>query len=247
MRAFARSWGSSEVGQRVHTGRMTELNALPEWVGTAIIGAVLASLGFLGTRLIDWISAIRAERRARRARLVDLLALLRAGDVAFKIQSENRNRLLARLERRAPELRKRAWGFDKIFARTYPSMTPAELDLHAVVRTITMHTLQPLNEGLLAWLQADHEFKVHRPGKGDRARLATYLADLEAHLLLWRSKYQAWIPTHPERALVYLADERRHGLPFPDGGTDLVGKLLGVHAKRADQEPESDEDGEGTG
>ena len=33
--------------------------------------------------------------------------------------------------------------------------------------------------------------------------------------MLWHAKYEAWIPNHPEHALVYMADEKHHGLGFP--------------------------------
>ena len=34
------------------------------------------------------------------------------------------------------------------------------------------------------------------------------------------------MPEHPEHALVYLADEERHGVGFPKGGTELVTSIL---------------------
>lgn len=33
--------------------------------------------------------------------------------------------------------------------------------------------------------------------------------------LLWNAKYESWIPEQPEHALVYMDDEKRHGVGFP--------------------------------
>jgi len=60
-------------------------------------------------------------------------------------------------------------------------------------------------------------------------KLAEYLADLEAHLLLWQANYVAWIPDHSERAVVYLDDNAQHGIPFqkvvPRSSATFFGKL----------------------
>ncbi len=173
-------------------------------------------------------------RRERRARLGTLLALLRAGDVAFRVQCENRDRLYELLKQRLPDLVATAGSYDRAFAAAYRSLTDEERELFAVVRAITVHTLHPLNESLLLWLAADTDFKVRPSGRGPRGELAGFLARLEAHLLLWRAKYETWIPHNMDRALVYLADEKRHGLGFPQGGTALVSRLLGHRPDRSD-------------
>jgi len=49
---------------------------------------------------------------------------------------------------------------------------------------------------------------------------------LQAHLLLWLAKYEIWIPASPEHALVYLADEKEHGVGFPRGLDELVDATL---------------------
>jgi hypothetical protein len=205
---------------------MTDLNTVPEWVGTGLLAALLAVLGYIAKQLADWVTGLRTAERARRARLAELLALVRAGDVAFQIQGENRDRLVRLIQARNPSLLEHAEGFDHALAIAYPAMSPEERDLHAIIRAITVHTLRPLNDGILAWLKVDTDFRVRPPGQSARAQLARYLTDLEVHLLLWRAKFEAWIPDHPERALVYLADEKRHGIGFPNGGTALLTGLL---------------------
>jgi hypothetical protein len=41
------------------------------------------------------------------------------------------------------------------------------------------------------------------------------------------AKYDFWIPDHPERVLVYLADESHQGVGFPTGIEELVGRFVG--------------------
>lgn len=207
-----------------------ELTNLPPWFGTAVLGAIVATLSYVGKQLAEWYAKLRSEERNRRARLAELLALIRAGDAAWKVQCENRDRLAEQIRARDPELDKVGLGYDHLLALAFPKMSESERELHDIVRAITIYTFQPLNDALLRWLAADSEFRVRPPGEAPRAQLAKYLTDLEAHLLLWQAKFKAWIPDHPERALVYLADEERHGVGFPRGGAALVGGLL--HQRR---------------
>jgi hypothetical protein len=203
-----------------------ELANIPPWLGAAILGAVIALVGWVGKQLAEWFAMLRAEERHRRARLAELLAILRAGDAAWKVQCENRDRLAGLIRLRKPEWSGEEYSYDRLFALAFPSMPGPERELFDVVRAITIHTFRPLNEGLLRWLASDVAFRVRPPGKTLRAKLAEYLTDLEAHLLLWQAKFQAWIPDHQDRALVYLADEERHGVEFPKGGTALVAAIL---------------------
>ena len=111
-------------------------------------------------------------------------------------------------------------------------MAPEELRLHSLVRAYTVHTLKPLNDKLLDWLRSDEHSAVSPPATVAIGELAVYLPRLEVHLLLWRAKYEQWMPTSPDHCLVYLADEESHGVGFPHGGTALVAALLD-HSFRA--------------
>jgi hypothetical protein len=204
--------------------------AIPDWLGAAVLGAVLAVLGYVGTQFVQWLGSLREAERARRAKLAELLALLRAGHAAWQVQCENRNRLVRMIKERGPELAAGTRGYDQLLAAAHSTFTREECDLHDVVRAITVHTFHPLNQALLHWLQADSEFRVRPPDQTPRGQLSKYLADLETHLLLWEAKYRIWIPDHPERALVYLADEERHGVGFPKDGARLVTAIL--HQRR---------------
>ena len=93
----------------------------------------------------------------------------------------------------------------------YDRLEPDEKELHSIIRAYTEHVVQPLNAEMRTWLQQDVEYRMSRGKKGVEATLCQQLNTLDAHLLLWLAKYEAWIPGHPDHALVYLADEEEHG------------------------------------
>ena len=204
------------------------------WAAPALLAALIAALGFVGKIIADVVLSQLEVARERKSRLVELYALLRAGDVAFAIQRELRKRLAEQLRRRLPQTANLPPGFERLFAETYAAMTDEERKLHSLIRAITVHTFCPLNQSLLEWLRADRYFRAVPPRHTRLGTLALFLAQLEAHLLVWMAKYEAWIPDHPEHALVFLADEERHGIGFPKEGTTILAKLLGHPSPKAD-------------
>ena len=206
---------------------MPDASAPPFWAAPALVAAVVAALGFVGKTIADLVLRLREDARGRRSRLTELYALLRAGDAAFAGQRELRQRLAKQLRHRLPQAADLPPGFDRLFAATYAEMTDEERQLHSLIRTMTVHTFRPLNQSLLEWLRADRHFRAISPSHRRLGSLALFLAQLEAHLVLWVAKYEAWIPEHPEHALVFLVDEERHGVGFPKGGTTILSGLLG--------------------
>jgi len=77
--------------------------APPFWAAPALLAAVVAALGFVGKTIVDLVLRLREAARERTSRLIELYALLRAGDVAFAVQRELRKRLADRLRDRLPE------------------------------------------------------------------------------------------------------------------------------------------------
>ena len=203
-----------------------DIHTIPPWLGTAIAGAALAVIGHVWTNFQQWRETQQKAERIRRSRLAELVASIRAGDAAWAIQCENRERLNDLVAARMPSQAKNDEGYDQSFALAYSTMTPDERALHDVIRGITIHTIRPINRRLRKWLQSDTEFRVRVIDSTPRGRLAGYLNTLEVHLILWEAKYQIWIPGHPERALVYLADEKQHGIEFPKKGVQIVNAVL---------------------
>jgi hypothetical protein len=187
----------------------------------ALLAAGLASLGYV-VRLLVQERRERGERRAARlSRLMALDALLRASGAAFHVQKSLARSLAAGLRGAGPPPSGDS-GLETLIASRHADLTPEQVELHRVVRGYTEHALRPINERMSAWLREDTEHRGYVPRRqargattDPRADLVESLAALEAHLVLWHAKYEAWLPGRPEHALVYLDDEKRHGLGFP--------------------------------
>jgi hypothetical protein len=205
---------------------MDQIAQFPEWLGAALIGAVLASLGYVGKLIVEAWNSYRNARNEQRARLVELHCLLKAGKTSYLIQHELRSRLDALIAKNQPNLPNEG-GVEKRFTAAYKKFSPTEKELHSLIQSITVHSLKPTNEAMAKWLKNDTYFKAQRLDDSLSGRLASQLFDLEAHLLLWSAKYEAWIPGHPEHALVYLADEERHGVGFPKGIDSVIEEAIG--------------------
>ena len=205
-----------------------EIVSVPEWLAAALLAAALATLGFVGKQIIEWIVVLRATLRKRRARLVTLLSLLNGSAAVFRTQAFLRDQLFASLAQRYPSLNDDRGGYEAAFSRAFPTFTDDERKLHTVIRGYTIGGLKPLNESILKWLQADTEFKLSRSRNQALRSLAQQLSALEPHLLMWLAKYSAWIPDAPSNALVYLNDEEAHGVRFPTGIEDTIRAVLGL-------------------
>jgi hypothetical protein len=200
---------------------------IPEWLAAALVAAALATLGFVGKQILEFIVSIRTAARMRRARLVTLLSLLTGTAAVFRVQTVLSRRLCHLMTNRDPTLGKLR-GYEAIFAAAFPKITPEERELHSIIRGYTINGIKPLNESMIEWLKADTEFKLPRSRRGPRRELARLLSELEAHLLMWLAKYSAWIPETPSHALVFLADEERHGVPFPWGIEGTIANVLRI-------------------
>ena len=190
----------------------------------ALIGAVLAALGYVGKVLADQLLAWQATQRARQASLVRLQSLLLASRRVFELQAEQRNQLSAAFEAQQPALAGRP--YDEVLAEGFAAATPAQKMQHGLIRQYTISAMRPLNKAMSDWLAADDYYKLARHS-ADLAKLALALRTLDAHLVLWHAKYDFWIADRPERALVYMADENAHGAGFPAGIDPLVERLAG--------------------
>jgi hypothetical protein len=203
-----------------------QVTQISEWLGAALIGGIIAAIGYVAKQILDWLSALLKARNMRLGRLAELLSLLRASGVAFDIQCDLRDRLDAMILRNHPDLKLTEEGYEAELSKAYSELKPEELEFHKIIRSITENTLWPVNQSLMQWLKDDTYFKGQWYKKGIRGDLAKNLGDLEAHLLLWESKYKVWMPNNPEHALVYLYDEKEHGLGFPKGIEQVVENAL---------------------
>lgn len=205
---------------------MNSFLQIPEWLATAMVGAVLAALGYVAKLFIELLQSKMDNRRLKRSRLIELQSLLKAAKVAFRIQNKHASKLTGRVETRYPEISQKYTGYAEKISRTFHSFDEEEKQIHSIIRSITINTLFTLNKEILEWLKTDMFFKARKSNNQTFSKLASILVVLESHLLLWIAKYEAWIPDHPEHALVYMADENEHGLGFPNEVDDLVDEAV---------------------
>ncbi len=211
------------------------LAGITETLGTALVGAVFAVLGFFGKALLDWRRDSRAAKAVTVGRLQQLMSLLDASKAVFHAQKAVLHRLMDLLQANHKDQFRPGGGMEENLARCHAAMNEKERELHGIARTYTEHSMRTLNGEMLAWLKADNVFKCGIAPVLQPRELADELFALEIHLQLWHAKYEAWIPGHPEHAVVYMHDEDRHGLGFPlprtvdDGGRKRT--LRGVDAE----------------
>jgi hypothetical protein len=205
---------------------MEQIVSLPEWLGAALIGAIVAALGYVAKLLLDWWGHFSDVRSEQRARLLELSSLLRASRALFLVQNAQVRRLSEMLRARLPNERAKFKGFEAAMSALYPQMTSEEKELHIIIRSTTQHGMKHLNQVMLDWLRNDNTYRVAGAKGGLRQDFANALHDLQTHLLMWQAKYEAWIPEHPEHALVYLADEEKHGPGFPSNIHKIITELL---------------------
>jgi len=179
----------------------------------------------VGKQVADLLLACWDERKSQRVQLVQLRSLLRASHATFLTQRKLAKRLSESLAGSHPD-HEFSGGFERNFSELHPHFTPEQKELHKIIRGITEHSMRPLNMAMTEWLRKDTTFKATRRGHGPSAELAESLEDLEVHVLLWLSKYEAWIPGQERYALVYLEDEQLHGVGFPSAIDQLVERLV---------------------
>ena len=203
----------------------------------AAVGAVFAGLGYFGKMVMDWRQERRKERAELIAQLHALQSLLKASGALFTIQHEQVEALMVLLKQNHLEEYNEGDGYDETLTRCYPVMNTDERERHEVIRAYSEFSMRKVNQGLSEWCAADRMFKSAVARTSRRRELARELFALEIHLTLWHAKYESWIPGHPERGLVYLADVKKHGLGFPREAREerngLTVLRLGVEAEVA--------------
>ncbi len=194
-------------------------------ISKTLPAAMVAALGYVGKLLLNAWNEHQRNRRMRRKRLVEIQSLLQANKVSYGIQNQHAKTLLHMIMERAPAVDTSA-GYEAVFSQAFPTMVPAEKELHLLIRSITINSLQPGNAALMKWLDQDDFFKGNYGRPRPFGPLADKLLQLQTHLTLWKAKFEMWISGRPEHALVYMVDEKNHGVGFPIGIEQDVAKSL---------------------
>lgn len=194
------------------------------WETLVTIAAGVA--GYFARSAVELIKARRVRRRARLARLQELAALLQESGDAFRSQIAMARRLMEMLAKNhADEMPEASLGYNRTFARLYPSFSDAERDLFLVIRGLTRDTVRRANDRMSAWLREnDDVLRMEDSFVG--ADLAVRLRVLRQHLSEWHALFLA-TRNDEKRSLVFLDDEFQTGTGFPRGIEDLVAAAVG--------------------
>lgn len=202
-----------------------------ESASAAVLAAAFAALGFVGKEIWVLVKSHFDQQRQRRGRLVQLSSMLSGMEKSFQVQKQHRETLREKIQTNHPDVEPLRIGetLDDYFTRAHAKMNDEERKLHAIIRSITVYSLCPLNRSVLKWLQEDDYFKGAQEEK--LRPLSAPLAQLEVHLLLWLAKYEVWMQDE-RRALVYVSDEDKHGVEFPYGIETLVQTAIDQTSQR---------------
>jgi hypothetical protein len=105
-------------------------------------------------------------------------------------------------------------GYDEVFHRSYSVLTQDEMELFVLIRGATMTTMHKFNADMQLWLESHSEFVHDAQPNQTRTQLRDELVKLRTHLNRWLEKFAGWMEDKT-RSLVYMADEKGHGPPFP--------------------------------
>jgi hypothetical protein len=170
----------------------------------------------------DWASArvsatnSSAASSATLTALRNLQSLLAESKRALNEQKRLRSRLANLLRANRPGQIFDFEGQDDLFFQLYDGMNITERDRFDDVRNSTI-VLHDINVRTLDWVRshpASALFPVLTPA-GER--LAKQLDLLTNHLNYWLTRYDRVFAKDEKRALVFMADEKRRGPPWPFG------------------------------
>ena len=193
----------------------TLFTQIPDWLGEALIAAVAGVVGFFAKNFWEALQRQRHIQAERITALRDLKRLLEDSKSVFQSQNYMARRLLSRLKEEHPAQVENGLGFDETFYRLFSKMDAEERELHSLIRSTTVNSMRNLNEDLRQWLRKHQEFRTPTKQTACQRHFSEELQQLELHLHQWFDKYDAALPDNKQRSLVYLADEKKHGVGFP--------------------------------
>jgi len=187
------------------------IEALVALTGTALAAAGLV-LGYVYKPRAGKREKARRDREKQCDQLRALEVMLGESRTIFVDQNARARALMKRLRARLPD-RVTPDGFEANFRRLHADFDDDERELFDLLRGTTTSSLHSVNSRMRDWLQAN--MWARDAGNAELADLPAELDHLQRHLDGWLDKYNAMVPQNPTVALVYMADEKKHGLGFP--------------------------------
>lgn len=195
---------------------MEALAQVPDWFGEAVLAIVAGVVGFFTKSIWEAIRNRRRKDADRLDALRKLHSLLEDSKAVFASQNYMARRLLSRLKQKHPAEAEKGLGFDETFYRLFDNMDQEERELQSLIRSTTINSMRSLNEELRRWQRTHQEFRTPTKKSERWTNFSEDLQQLELHLSLWSDKYKAAILENERRSLVYMADEKKQGVGFPN-------------------------------
>jgi len=211
---------------------MTDSQRTSEWLLRTVIAAGFAVLGFVGKDLYVDFKHSQAAEVARLDSLMELSTLLEESYSIYLSQNDQAKRLLQMLRKNHGAQVPTNPGYDETFAAMFNRFNPDEAALQKLIRSTTMHSQRRVNQEMSKWLRGALAFRKKDQPTPERAQLSEQLKLLELHLNQWHDKYEAWM-SDPKHSLVYLADEKQHGVGFPKGLRGAVDAVVASWSRRS--------------
>jgi hypothetical protein len=199
----------------------------PKLLGSAVIGAIFASLGYVAKLGFQEILSWRDTQAKRRAHLLELASLVRAAGAVFETEKNLAETLAARLKARFDVKSGGSLGTEATIAHFFDQLNGEEKTMHGIIRGYTENATRPLNLRLSKWLLDDVYFRAARHGGETARQLADSLNELDVHLTLWHAKYDVWM-ADSRHALVFMENEFQHGAAFPKELDVRVTKMVAL-------------------
>lgn len=204
--------------------------SIPSWAGTLLLSAVTGVVVYWWKEWTEGIKHMREERISIVSRLEELKSLLATSFNVAMIQQDRARILVAMLQKNHPSEASLGDGLEDTMARCHPVFNGEEKELHNIIRAYSEHSMRRINEALQKWVESDKHFKSGLVESSRKNELAARLREMEMHLLLWFAKLENWLPSQPHHALVYMNDEKQHGLGFPSGELEEDGITVKVES-----------------
>ncbi len=215
------------------------MDEMPTWVGQGLVALLVGALIPYWLKTLDNVKDRRQKIRElhmdRLASIIELSTLLTTSRIIFITQNKMAQKLVLPLMKQHGDKILDGMSINEILAKLYPKFTEDQIAQHKNIRAWSIHLMMPINQEIINWLENDTLFRTTYISAKDSTKrlLANKLIELHAHLLLWKGKYNALIPEENSNAIVYLADEERHGIGFPGGLDELIQKMMTELKKNA--------------
>ena len=199
---------------------------MAEWLAKALLGVAAAAAGYVGKAVVEWYRERRTAHRDTLRQLRQLAALLDEGRSVFQSQIYLANELLLSVRANHADKVSGLKGYDETFAAAYDAFSEKELELHALIRSMTMHPMLRVNKAVKEWLDNNIALVEDLPATSIRDHLRLELGNLTRHLNEWFSKYEALLPSDKKRSVIFVADEKKHGTRFPQDLRPILANVI---------------------